>query len=59
MTFSVMPPVDSYGPGFDLHPDGRRFVVAPPITLAERFPLLRFVFFTHFFDELRRLAPRP
>jgi hypothetical protein len=28
--FSATPPVRTYGPAIDLHPDGVRFAVAPP-----------------------------
>jgi hypothetical protein len=38
---------------FDLHPDGQRFVLAPPVPpLGDH---VTFVF--RFFDSLRRLAP--
>ena len=56
--FSPTAPIATYGPTFDLHPDGRRFAVAaatpPPPTSAGTGQLVLMV---NFFDELRRLAP--
>jgi dipeptidyl aminopeptidase/acylaminoacyl peptidase len=58
-TFSSPPPIAVYGPSFDLHPDGARFAVTPPLQpLADatgRAPQLVLLF--NFFDELRRVAP--
>ena len=44
---------------FDLHPDGKRFVVLkPPESRTDtKFDKVTFIF--NFFDELRRLAPTP
>jgi serine/threonine-protein kinase len=57
--FSATPPIVTYGPGFDVHPDGRRFVVAPlPDAVADspvRSAQLIVVF--NFLDELRRRMP--
>jgi len=57
--FSLSPPISAFGPGFALHPDGRRFAVSPAVAASappQTQPgQLGFVF--NFFDELRRLAP--
>jgi len=53
--FSTAPPFALYGPGFDMHPDGTRFAVAPPMQAAESRGALVLVF--NFLDELRRLVP--
>jgi serine/threonine-protein kinase len=57
--FSAAPPVTTYGPGLDLHPDGQRFAVMPMLA-GRRDATLRgaqIVVVFNFFDELRRLAP--
>ena len=54
--FSTSPPVGTYGPSFDIHPDGQRFVVTPPRQEALDVNT-QLVLFFNFFDELRRLAP--
>ena len=36
--FSMAPPIAAYGPGFDLHPDGQRFAVAPAVGQGNRTP---------------------
>ncbi len=58
-TFSPTPPFSGFGPAFDLHPDGERLAVAPPMPLSPeasgRATQLGLV--TNFFDELRRVAP--
>lgn len=53
--FSANGPVFSYGPGFDLHPDGERFVVAPAATPTDAGDA-RVVFMFNAFDEIRRLT---
>jgi hypothetical protein len=59
--FSQTAPLALYGPGFDLHPDGQRFAVAPVLSEstepAARTGQLVLVF--NLFDELLRLAPVP
>jgi serine/threonine-protein kinase len=57
--FSATPPIATYGPGFDLHPDGERFAVTPPLqSLAEASGrAAQLVLFFNFFDELRRVSP--
>jgi hypothetical protein len=43
---------------FDLHPDGERLVVATTTAIPHTdAPTERIIFVSHFFDELRRLAP--
>jgi hypothetical protein len=56
-TFSPTPPVNTYGPSFDIHPDGQRFAVAPLAALAESGQRPQMVLVFNFFEELRRLAP--
>ena len=58
-TFMASPPLSTYGPGFDIHPDGRRFVVAPLPEAAADSPArsAQLIVVTNFLDELRRLAP--
>jgi dipeptidyl aminopeptidase/acylaminoacyl peptidase len=58
--FSMAPPIAAFGPGFDLHPDGQRFAVAPangPSNAAGQ-PASTFVLVSNLFDELRRQARR-
>jgi hypothetical protein len=55
--FSGAPPIPSYGPGYDLHPDGQRFAVAPVAPENTNRPQSQLVFIFNFFDELRRRAP--
>ena len=57
--FSSPTPISTYGPGFDLHPDGERFAVTPPVqSLADRPERsAQVVVVSNFFEELRRLAP--
>jgi len=40
-----------------LHPDGRRFAIAPVATVETSRPLDKVVFVFNFLDELRRIAP--
>jgi hypothetical protein len=49
------------GPGrmFDLHPDGKRFAVAPAAETPGGDKQDKVVFVFNFFDELRRLVPAP
>ena len=57
--FSMAPPIAAFGPGFDLHPAGQRFAVAPAAAQANastRPSTLVMVF--NLFDELRRQARR-
>jgi serine/threonine-protein kinase len=54
--FSANAPVNSFGPGFDLHPDGERFVVAPAGGDADSAGDTRVVFIFNAFDEARRLT---
>ncbi len=57
-TFSSTPPIVTYGPGFDLHPDGERFAVTPPLQSAsDATAASQVVLLFNFFDELRRVAP--
>ena len=57
-SFSANPPLGAYGPGFDLHPDGQRFAVAPPAPPIVDDPRpTHLVFVFNFLDELRRLVP--
>ena len=57
-SFSGVPPIAYYGPGFDLHPDGKRFVVAPVAPeVGNTKPQSQLVFVFNFFDELRRRVP--
>jgi hypothetical protein len=58
--FSMAPPIAGFGPGFDLHPDGQRFAVAPaggPSNAGGQ-PASTFVLVFNLFDELRRQARR-
>jgi len=56
--FSAPPPISAYGPGFDIHPDGERFAVAPlPETANSAGRPGQLILFYNFFDELRRRAP--
>jgi hypothetical protein len=55
--FSGVPPISFYGPGVDLHPDGKRFVVAPPVAPETSNEQSQLVFIFDFFDELRRRVP--
>jgi serine/threonine protein kinase len=55
--FSGGPPIASYGPGYDLHPDGKRFAVAPVAPEITNRPQSQLVFIFNFFEELRRKAP--
>jgi len=55
--FSGGPPITTYGPGYDLHPDGKRFAVAPVAPETTNRPQSQLVFIFNFFDELRRRAP--
>jgi serine/threonine-protein kinase len=54
--FAANAPVNSYGPGFDLHPDGERFVVAPATGGGDSAGESRVVFVFNAFDEARRLT---
>jgi len=57
--FSMAPPIAAYGPGFDLHPDGQRFAVAPAVSqnnTGQQSSTLVLVF--NLFEELRRQARR-
>ena len=56
-SFSGAPPLGFYGPGYDVHPDGKRFVVAPAAVDVATRPQSQLVFIFNFFDELRRRAP--
>jgi len=53
-SFSPAPPFGFYGPGFDIHPDGKRFAVAPaaPETTSDAPSQLVMIF--NFLDEVRR-----
>jgi hypothetical protein len=53
-SFSPAPPFAYYGPGFDLHPDGRRFVVAPAAPQTPSDAPSQLVMIFNFLDELRR-----
>jgi hypothetical protein len=53
--FAPAPPFAIYGAGYDLHPDGDRFVVAPPAA-ASAAPR-QAIFLFNAFAELRRIAP--
>jgi serine/threonine-protein kinase len=44
---------------FDIHPDGKRFVVLKTPPSKEGSATSRFIFVFNFFDELRRKAPPP
>jgi hypothetical protein len=56
--FMASPPMAVYGPGFDIHPDGRRFVVAPlPEAADNQARSAQLIVVMNFLDELRRLAP--
>jgi len=55
--FSSSAPITYYGPGFDMHPDGKRFVVAPAASPAGNQPQSQLVFIFNFFDDLRQRAP--
>jgi Tol biopolymer transport system component len=56
--FSAPPPMSAYGPGFDIHPDGERFAVAPLSETANAVSRAeQLILFYNFFDELRRRAP--
>jgi serine/threonine-protein kinase len=58
--FSMAPPIAAFGPGFDLHPDGRRFAVAPAVNQGNaggQSPSTIVLVF-NLFDELRRQARR-
>jgi len=57
VAFAGFPPLAYYGPGFDLHPDGKRFVVAPVAPQTPNQPQSQLVFVFNFFDELRQRAP--
>jgi Tol biopolymer transport system component len=57
--FSAEPAIAAYGPAFDIHPDGERFAVTPPLQ-----PIVdgatrgaQVVLLFNFFEELRRVAP--
>jgi hypothetical protein len=52
--FAPNAPINSFGPGFDLHPDGERFVVAPAVGDGDTESRVVFVF--NVFDEARRLT---
>ncbi len=58
--FSMAPPIAAFGPGFDLHPGGQRFAIAPAVaqsnTGGQRPSTFVLVF--NLFDELRRQARR-
>jgi serine/threonine-protein kinase len=58
--FSIAPPISAYGPGFDLHPDGQRFAVAPAINQSNGGgpPPSTLVIVFNLFDELRRQTRR-
>ena len=56
--FSSSTPYARYGPGFDIHPDGQRFLVTPPPSTAPDSDRVGQIVLTfNLFDELRRLAP--
>ena len=57
--FSAEPPIPTYGPAFDIHPDGVRFAVTPPMQSlgGETARGTQLVLLFNFFDELRRIAP--
>ena len=56
--FSATPPVATYGPGFDIHPDGKRFAVTPAVEpVANAANNAQLVVVLNFFEELRRLVP--
>jgi hypothetical protein len=42
---------------FDLHPDGKRFALAPVTQAPVGKKQDKIVFIVNFFDELRRIAP--
>jgi hypothetical protein len=44
---------------FDLHPDGKRFALAPVVQSAVGAKPDKAVFIFNFFDELRRIVPAP
>jgi hypothetical protein len=58
--FSATPPFSTFGPGFDLHPDGLRFVVAPP-ALSSTDPIGpdHLVFVSNAFSQVQRTPARP
>jgi len=57
-SFSADPPVAAYGPHFDIHPDGSRFVVAPRATpAAQSVRGSQIVTLFNLYDGLRRIAP--
>ena len=45
--------------GFDLHPDGKRFVLSPVARTPNDAKVGTLVVVSNFFDELRRVAPPP
>jgi len=53
-------PITNRGPqrNFDLHPDGKRFVILKVPASAGEEKRDKVVFILNFFDELRRVAPR-
>jgi eukaryotic-like serine/threonine-protein kinase len=55
--FSGAPPFQTYGPGFDIHPDGERFAVAPAVAAPTVGPQTSLTIVLNFFSELQRLAP--
>jgi serine/threonine-protein kinase len=55
--FSATPPVSTYGPAIDLHPDGERFAVTAVTPAEDTTPSGPLVLLFNFFDELRRVAP--
>ena len=56
--FSGSPPIANYGPGFDIHPDGKRFAVTPPSgPSVDTQTASQLVIVFNFLEELRRLAP--
>jgi dipeptidyl aminopeptidase/acylaminoacyl peptidase len=57
IAFSSAPPLGTYGPSFDIHPDGEHFAVAAPPIGSAAGRNSHVVLFFNFFDELRRVAP--
>jgi serine/threonine-protein kinase len=58
--FSATTPFATFGPGFDLHPDGRRFVVAPPAEPStDPIGPDHLVFVSNAFNQVQRTRARP
>jgi hypothetical protein len=56
--FASLTPMRTYGAGVDIHPDGQRFVVAPPFAAdPDRGSQDHMIVVLNFSEELKRLAP--